>query len=166
VPVELGGSIFVSVNHILVSAAKTFNLSTSALENKYTAQDIPELGIWNGREFVVVTRSEDGWWEKAKLLWRYGLAPIKTNSLMKSTVAKFLRMYEEPVFPWKSLSEVVETVGLLETTGVTGEQYLKANGIGEKFSKEIIQARYVSVFTGLARAVCAEDADKELIAQE
>jgi prenylcysteine oxidase/farnesylcysteine lyase len=91
----------------------------------------------------VVTTKEDGWWEKAKLLWRYGLAPIRTNSLMKSTVAKFLRMYEEPVFPWKSLSEVVARMGLSEITGVTGEQFLKANGIGEKFSKEVIQARYV-----------------------
>lgn len=91
----------------------------------------------------MITNSEDGWWEKAKLLWRYGLAPIRTNRLMKSTVAKFLKMYEEPVFPWRSLSEVVAEMGLVEATGVTGEQYLKENGIGELFGREVIQARYV-----------------------
>ena len=50
-------------------------------------------------------------------------------------------MYEEPVFPWKSLGEVLESQGLTEITGVTGEQYLDANGIGEVFAREVIQAR-------------------------
>lgn len=89
---------------------------------------------------MVVTRSEDGWWDKARLLWRYGLAPIKTNRLMKTVVGKFLSMYDEE-FPFKSLNEVVEKVELKEVASVTGQEYLKANGIGDLFAKEIIQAR-------------------------
>ncbi|KAF2798249.1 prenylcysteine oxidase-like protein 1 precursor [Melanomma pulvis-pyrius CBS 109.77] len=139
VPIELGASIFVEVNHILVSAAKTFNLSRSS-EDIANIQGLPELGVWNGEKFVLVTSNEDGWWDKAKLLWRYGLAPIRTNSLMKSVVGKFSKMYDEPVFPWRSLSEAVQEVGLTEVTGATGEQFLKNNGIGEKFANEIIQA--------------------------
>lgn len=90
---------------------------------------------------MLVTTQEDGWWDRAKLLWRYGLAPLKTNRLMKSVVGRFLRMYEEPVFPWESLGDVLESEGLLEATGVTGEQYLGANGIGEAFAREVVQAR-------------------------
>lgn len=90
---------------------------------------------------MLVAREEQGWWDKAKLLWRYGLAPLKTNRLMKSAVGRFLEMYEEPVFPWKSLGEALESQGLLEITGVTGEQYLDANGIGEAFAREVVQAR-------------------------
>lgn len=141
VPVELGGSIFVEVNHILVNATKAFNLSTADFDRP-APNGTPELGIWNGKEFLITAK--DGWWDKAKLLWRYGLAPLKTNSLMKSTVGKFLRMYEEPLFPWRSLSEVAKEVGLTDITGVTGEQYLKAQGIGEKFAKEMVQARYAN----------------------
>jgi prenylcysteine oxidase/farnesylcysteine lyase len=138
--VELGGSIFVEVNHIMMESMKRFGLSPASQD--ITIQvGMPDLGIWNGQEFVLVTRQEDGWWDKAKLLWRYGTAPLWTNRLMKSAVGKFMTMYDEPVFPWKSLSKVVESVGLLEATGVTGEQYLKANGIGKAFSREIIQAR-------------------------
>ncbi|KAL6709422.1 hypothetical protein ACN47E_001357 [Coniothyrium glycines] len=138
-PVELGGSIFVEVNHIMVEAMKRFNLSTA--EEDIAAQlALPDLGIWNGQEFVIVTRAGDTWWDKAKLLWRYGTAPLWTNRLMKSAVGRFLTMYDEPIFPWKSLSDAVEQVGLLELTGVTGEQYLKANGIGDAFAQEIIQA--------------------------
>ncbi|KAF2278518.1 Prenylcysteine oxidase [Westerdykella ornata] len=161
-PVELGGSIFVSVNHILVSAAEEFNLSTTSFEERYTEDSsVPEIGIWDGKQFAVVMKREDGWWDKARLLWRYGLAPIKTNSLMKSTVAKFLRMYEEPVFPWRSLSEVAARVGLVETTGVTGEQFLKSNGVGDLFAREIVQAstrvNYASnlgLIHGLETMVC------------
>ncbi|KAF2007724.1 prenylcysteine oxidase-like protein 1 precursor [Amniculicola lignicola CBS 123094] len=138
-PIELGGSIFVEVNHILVNASREFNLSIAS-EDRPKPADAPELGVWNGKEFVVITSGGDGWWEKAKLLWRYGLAPIKVNSLMKSTVGKFLQMYEEPMFPWQSLGDVVEKVGLLETTGKTGEQLLEENGIGGLFAEEIVQA--------------------------
>ena len=142
VPIELGGSIFVAVNHILVNATRDFNLSTAAHGEGLAARlALPDLGIWNGEELVLVTRSEDGWWDKAKLLWRYGLAPLRTNRLMKETVGRFLRMYEEPVFPWEDLGETLEGLGLLKSTGVTGEQYLKENGIGDAFANEVIQAR-------------------------
>ena len=159
--VELGGSIFVEVNHILVNASKEFNLSSSSFD-RAAPENAPELGIWTGHEFVVkMENSLDGWWEKAKLLWRYGLAPIKTNSLMKSTVAKFLQMYEEPLFPWTSLNDAVESIGLKETVALTGEQFLQKNGIGAKFAWEIIQAatrvNYASnigLIHGLETMVC------------
>ncbi|KAF2827703.1 Prenylcysteine oxidase [Ophiobolus disseminans] len=138
-PVELGGSIFVEVNHIMMDAMKRFGLSPAS-QDLISQLAMPELGIWNGQEFVLITTQEESWWDKAKLLWKYGPAPLLTNRLMKSVVGKFLTMYDEPVFPWKSLSDVVERLGLLEATGVTGEQYLKANGIGETFAREIIQA--------------------------
>ncbi|KAH7138128.1 prenylcysteine oxidase 1 [Dendryphion nanum] len=159
-PIELGGSIFVTVNQILVDAARQFNLSTSELEPP-KPEGAPELGVWNGKEFVVVTSNEDGWWGKARLLWRYGIAPIRTNNLMKATVAKFLKMYEEPLFPWKSLSEAVEEVGLTSVTSHTAEQYLKVNKIEGKFANEIIQAstrvNYASnlgLIHGLEAMVC------------
>jgi prenylcysteine oxidase/farnesylcysteine lyase len=62
---------------------------------------------------------------------------------MKSVVGKFERMYEAPVFPWRSLTAVVRGVGLGEAVGQTGEQFLEAAGIGERFALEVIQARYV-----------------------
>lgn len=142
VPIELGGSIFVDVNHILVNATRDFNLSIASSEDSLaTRLELPDLGIWDGNQFVLVAREEQGWWDKAKLLWRYGLAPLKTNRLMKNVVGRFLELYEEPVFPWKSLGEALESRGLIEVTGVTGEQYLDANGIGEAFAREVIQAR-------------------------
>ncbi|KAI4722727.1 putative prenylcysteine lyase [Aureobasidium sp. EXF-10727] len=137
-PVELGASIFVEVNHNLVDAAKEFNLSTSGIREVST--EGPVLGIWNGREFVYTQSSGGSWWDTAKLFWKYGLAPLKTVKLMKSTVGKFLKMYEEPYFPWKSLSQVAYELGLTTATASTGEQFLDQNGIGKLFAQDIIQA--------------------------
>ncbi|KAJ4290862.1 hypothetical protein N0V90_010058 [Kalmusia sp. IMI 367209] len=136
--VELGASIFVEVNHILVNASKKFNLQTSSKER--LDGNAPEVGIWNGKE-LVFTMNEGGWWDLAKLFWRYGYAPVKANGLMRETVGRFMKMYEKPIFPWKSLSEVIQLVGLTEVTGLTGEQYLRNNGVADKFANEIVQAR-------------------------
>jgi prenylcysteine oxidase/farnesylcysteine lyase len=137
-PVELGASIFVQVNQNLVNAAKEFNLSTSGFRDYRS--DAPALGIWNGKDFVYTQASGGSWWDTAKLLWKYGLAPVKTLNLMKATVGKFLQMYDEPYFPWKSLSQVAYDLGLTAATACTGEQFLEQNGIGKLFAQDIVQA--------------------------
>jgi prenylcysteine oxidase / farnesylcysteine lyase len=161
-PAELGASIFAEVNHILANAAAEFGLTTvdpgadRPKESKY------EIGIWDGKKFVYRSTNDDfGWMDMAKLLWRYGLAPLKTQRMMKSTVAKFLKMYTEPIFPWKSLTDVAMRVGLLDATASTGKQFLKENGIGEKFGREIIQAstrvnygQNLGLIHGLETMVC------------
>jgi prenylcysteine oxidase/farnesylcysteine lyase len=141
-PIELGGSIFVDVNRIMVQATADFNLALADDndDESETAMAMPDLGIWDGSAFVLVTTKEDGWWDKAKLLWRYGLAPLRVNRLMKAAVGSFLEMYDEPIFPWRSIDDVVESRGLLALTGVTGEQYLQANGVGDAFAREVVQA--------------------------
>lgn len=59
---------------------------------------------------------------------------------MKSTVGRFLRMYDEPTFPFVSLNAAAARVGLVDFTAATGAQLLRKSGIAEKFSREIIQA--------------------------
>ncbi|TKA65794.1 hypothetical protein B0A49_07101 [Cryomyces minteri] len=139
-PVELGASIFVQVNRNLVNAAKVFNLTTSGMRDAAPYTDGPKLGVWNGEEFVITQTASSNWWNTAKLLWRYGWAPVRTMNLVKSTTAKFFKMYDAPVFPWKSLSQTAYDLGLTAVTAATGEQYLQENGIGRLFADEIIQA--------------------------
>lgn len=139
---ELGASIFVQVNHNLVNAVTDLGLSIKTA-NARKSDDPPDvLGVWDGRS-LVITLSDDSysWWNAAKLIWKYGLLSITRNrALMKKTVGTFLRMYEEPYFPFRSLSETADDLGLTKMTGVTGAQLLEANRIGSLFSTEIIQA--------------------------
>ena len=140
IPVELGASIFVNVNYNLVSAVKRFNLSTL----DYGGEDLDgvtkALGVWDGERFVFI--QSDGsysWWNTAKLLWKYGMSPIRTQRLMKDTVKTFLRMYETPIFPFKSIGETALELGLLAPS-MKSERLLKENGIYAPFANDIIQA--------------------------
>ncbi|KAJ9647360.1 hypothetical protein H2199_002349 [Coniosporium tulheliwenetii] len=128
-PVELGASIFVKINKILVDAAESFNLSTNSIRNARPRSENSDA-----------LDGSNSWWDIAKLLWKYGLAPIRTNNLMKRTVGKFLQMYEAPHFPWPSLSQVAFDLGLTAVTAATGKQYLKENNIDSRFAEEIVQA--------------------------
>ncbi|KAI1459627.1 prenylcysteine oxidase [Annulohypoxylon moriforme] len=135
--VELGASIFVEVNHILYDACKEFNLP---LKNPGTDED-GLLGIWDGTSFVYTQDSASwGWWNIAKLLWKYGSAPYYTHRLVQETVATFLKLYQAPYFPFRSLSTRAYELGLVQTTGSTGEQFLAENKLNGPFAHDIVQA--------------------------
>lgn len=151
-PAELGASIFVSVNKILVDAAARFNLSTAALRRRDgvgSQANAPLLGIWNGERFVLTMSAASGWWDTVKLLWRYGVAPVRTNNLMKETVGRFLKMYEAPHFPWLSLTRVARDLGLTDVTVVTGKQFLGEKGVNALFAEEVVQARYICFYSSV-----------------
>ncbi|KAH8151713.1 uncharacterized protein LAJ45_04335 [Morchella importuna] len=166
-PVELGASIFVSVNYNLMNAVEEFGLDISGFtEDRPGEENVDPLAVWDGSKFAFRQAYTEGklqdWWSLAKLLWKYGpTAPMRTKKLMSSTVGKFLNMYEAPLFPFSSLSTVVEEAGLLEATSDTGEQYLVKNGINGKFPTDLIQAstrvnygQNLGLIHGLETMVC------------
>ncbi|KAI5921921.1 hypothetical protein F4810DRAFT_307853 [Camillea tinctor] len=136
-PVELGASIFVEVNHILYNATRDFGLP---LKDPGSDED-GILGIWDGERFVYQQDSRSwGWWNIAKLLWQYGSSPYYTRRLVQETVATFLKLYEAPQFPFRSLSTRAYELGLVKVTGLTGEQFLTENKLNGAFAHDIVQA--------------------------
>lgn len=125
--VELGASIFVKVNTILVDAMEEFGLLAT---NRSDHDENEVMGVWDGDKFVLIVKDTDStWWQLTKLFWKYGLAPYKTDRLMRSTIGAFRKLYEPPFFPFKSLSSRVHDLGLVNFTAVTGEELLKAKGV-------------------------------------
>lgn len=125
-PMELGASIFVDVNYILSNATRDFGLTV-----KTPGPDGEGvLGIWDGDSFVYKqdSRSWD-WVNLVKLFWKYGTAPYYTRKLVQNTIATFLKLYEEPFFPFRSLSDRAFQLDLVKITGVTGKQFLEANKV-------------------------------------
>lgn len=59
---------------------------------------------------------------------------------MQRTVATFLKLYEAPYFPFRSLSTRAYELDLAKATGVTGQQFLADNGISAEFAADIVQA--------------------------
>ncbi|KAK4184290.1 putative prenylcysteine oxidase [Podospora australis] len=147
-PIELGASIFIEKNHILYSALQEFNLSKRIPDE----DSDPTLGIWDGDKFVfTINENYSFWWNALKVVLKYGIfAPRRTQKLMETTIDKFLRLYEE--VPFLSLSEAAYRLGLIDVTGVTGEQLLKANNIDDLYAHDIVQASTrVNYASNLAR---------------
>ncbi|KIW11110.1 hypothetical protein PV08_10410 [Exophiala spinifera] len=145
-PVELGASIFVEINYILYNATRDFDLTPSFKIYEATPTAKYELGIWDGTKFVFTAVREDsdssswrGWWDIAKLLWKYGLSPIRTQRATRAAISSFLKFYDD-YFPFASLQDAVMATGLDAYTGATGKEVLKNAGVSEQFAREIIQA--------------------------
>ncbi|KAJ5386143.1 Prenylcysteine oxidase [Penicillium cosmopolitanum] len=160
-PIELGASIFVQVNEILVNASRDLGLGVRSADHARPKEAEESIGIWDGTQFVFTLKNSYSWWNIGRLFWRYGLAPLYTQNLMKNIVGRFLRLYEEPIFPFQSLSEAAAEVDLLDATSTPGNQFLDTNGIGQLFAREIIQAstrvnygQNLAVIHGLESMVC------------
>lgn len=124
-PIELGASIFVGANHILANASERYHLPVS--EPHRLARDDMTV-IWDGYEFVFqTTEGSWAWWDLAKMFWRYGLAPYRSKQIVDAMIEHFLKLYEAPYFPFKSLTQRAEQLGWNEITSITGEQMLKQN---------------------------------------
>lgn len=128
-PVELGASIFVEANKILKDAASEFGLHPQNYQS--VGDELEVLGIWNGEKFVYKQKGKASWFDLAKMFWKYGLAPIRTQRLMRKIVGKFSKLYEPPFFPFRSLSDRVLDLELTWVTAVTGEQFLAANNVSQ-----------------------------------
>ncbi|KAI0165247.1 prenylcysteine oxidase [Hypoxylon sp. FL1284] len=135
-PVELGASIFVEVNHILFNATRDFGLAAA----DPGTDEAGLLGVWDGQSFVYTQDSASwDWWNLAKLLWKYGTAPYYTRKLVHETIATFLKLYEAPYFPFRSLSTRAFELDLLKATAVTGHQWLADHDLDTPFAHHIIQ---------------------------
>ncbi|KAL2000261.1 hypothetical protein VTN02DRAFT_3355 [Thermoascus thermophilus] len=140
-PVELGASIFVEVNRNLVSAARELGLNVNgASQDDSDESEEDSLGVWDGERFGYRLSGSLDWWDMAKMLWKYGWAPLRTQNLMKKTVQQFLQLYEPPMFPFESLTSAAYEAGLMDAASSTGAELLRRNGISADFSRDIIQA--------------------------
>lgn len=126
-PVELGGSIFVQSNQIMYSAVREFGLSIAVPD---PAVD-PTMGIWDGDSFVyTIDQRNPSWWNTLKIVWKYGPNAVqRTTDMVTAIIGSFLRIYQTPLFPFRSLTQVVNDLDLVSVTGITGQQLLDANNV-------------------------------------
>ncbi|KAJ5795657.1 uncharacterized protein N7518_004197 [Penicillium psychrosexuale] len=160
-PIELGASIFVQINYNLVNASRDLGLTVNSADHARPRETAESIGIWDGTQFVFTLKNSYSWWNIGRLFWRYGLAPLRTQNLVKSVVGRFLRLYEEPLFPFSSLTEAAIAADLINATASPGDVFLRANEINSLFANEIIQAstrvnygQNLQLIHGLESVVC------------
>jgi prenylcysteine oxidase/farnesylcysteine lyase len=134
-PLEQGASVFVEINSIIYDAVKEFGLPL----NDFDGDGL--MAIWDGDRFVYESdESSSWWWEAGKLLWKYGLSPIRVKNLRDSTIGAFLKMYEAPYFPFRSLTKTAIELGLEKATSVMGDELLESANVAPEFARDIVQA--------------------------
>lgn len=129
-PTELGSTLFVEANSILKNATEKFGLPIGSISYDES------FGVWNGHDIIFVQESDTSpSMDLIKLVLRYGLAPLKTEHLKNKIVDQFQKLYEYPIFPFKSLTRGVKDVGLSSITNITGLDLLEKNGVNILTSK-------------------------------
>lgn len=167
--VELGASIFVHTNHILWESAEMFNLTVVTKEEGRGLEDDKLLGIYNGHETVFELEWPDTIWKKLviQMARKFGvLSPYRANKLKNEATSRFMKMYNDPYFPWKSLDFVVDAVELREYVNLTAEEWFTEHSVSREYQEQFLQgltrvnyANNLDVTHSLAAAVClgAED---------
>ena len=98
--IELGASIFVKGNRNLMGAARKFDLRVRGAGIQRPNKAKYALGVRDGSRFVFLQEnSRFRWWIILRFIWRDGWSPMRTRGFVKSTVAKFLKMYTHQYFP-------------------------------------------------------------------
>lgn len=140
--IEVGGSIFVQANKNLVKAAKIFNLTLQDMHGG-DEEDATGMSIWDGQDFVYKESSGYGWWNMAKLFWRYGYSPMTVKNTVTETVAKFVELYGDEFQsqgPYESIHDFAKALKLEKMAYNTTKEYLKSLAVNELFIQELVAA--------------------------
>lgn len=146
--IELGASIFADVNKNLQRASRQFKLATGA---KIGEPGI--TGIWDGQQFLI-EGLDNGWWNSAKMFWRYGYSPVTTQKLVGKLVDAFLHLYDptymhrtghdaqrtESGYPWSSIEDLARAMKLDDVAAQSAGDYFYGSGVSKLFIEEIIEA--------------------------
>lgn len=95
----------------------------------------------------------EGWWNSARMLWRYGYAPVTTRNLVKELKDRFLQIYDpgwlhnttsaasKSGFPWRSIESFADALGFTELAAVTTlDHFYHTARIAKLFVQEVVEA--------------------------
>ena len=119
---ELGATIFVDKNYILYGSAKEFGFDINP-----NPRNVGPTAFWDG-ERVRLMLYENGS-DSQMLYTKYGQPLSETFALSENITEQFLKLYNEPHFPFPDLTKSVADLGLDIVTGITGAQFLDINGV-------------------------------------
>ncbi|KAJ3127303.1 hypothetical protein HK100_009821 [Physocladia obscura] len=153
VTVELGASMFVTINKHLMDAVARYNLTLtskdktpSAIRDEPSLPKYPDLGIYDGTSVFFAADTEDTWrfvWQAA---WRWGiLGPWRARSLSLAAADKFGKSYtleQDSALGFRNIKDfLVRGLGLdSKVLTQTAREYFLENGVAEGFLDEFVEA--------------------------
>ncbi|RUS34799.1 Prenylcysteine lyase-domain-containing protein [Jimgerdemannia flammicorona] len=133
---ELGASIFVEVNWNMMNATKKFGLELKKLGSVDS-----RFGLWNGKEFIF-QETGNSWWDTAKGLFRYGIAPFRVRNLVLSATDRLAYAYDHSFFPaFTNLKTLTSFLNFGEETSRTARHYLITDShVKASYIEQIVQS--------------------------
>ncbi|XP_066495505.1 prenylcysteine oxidase 1-like [Tiliqua scincoides] len=132
---EAGGSILHPLNLHMKHFVKDLGLSTPQGQGGL-------LGIYNGDEFVY---EESGWyiWNWLKLLWNYGLNPLRMYMWVEESLDKFMRIYRYQSHDYafstnEGLLHALGGASFMQLLNQTIEEAMQKAGFSQKFINELV----------------------------
>lgn len=133
---EVGASTFSKEDRFLMSM-----MGVLGLEEATQDRGNKDMGVWDGSRLVFYQRWQTPvWWNRAKFLWKYGLAPFRTQALAKKVIEELRASFEIDNLGLNLHSNTVPHANIEEANSTTAEAYLEKHNILPPFSTEIIQA--------------------------
>ena len=139
-------SLQVDANRNLMRAVDHFDLQLVPWTAPPTKDGDDGLTIWDGSSFLFTSTAALGWWDKAKLLWRYGYtSPTRTQTAVADLLKKFSKLYDKEWVrkhgAFERIEELSEEIGfadLVEET--TMEWFTDEIKASERWTGEMVEA--------------------------
>ncbi|KAJ3061333.1 hypothetical protein HDU98_002759 [Podochytrium sp. JEL0797] len=146
VTVEIGASIFVASNKHLMDAVKEFNLTFSSdVASDSEPFDGPDLGIFDGSQFVFTADAESSWKTVWDAVWRWGfISPYRARSLALAAASQFANAYkleDSHELGYSSIFKLLTAaLGMdPDVLKLSAQEYLRGHGVSDAFLSEFVE---------------------------
>uniref|UniRef100_A0A8C3RGB0 Prenylcysteine oxidase 1 n=1 Tax=Cyanoderma ruficeps TaxID=181631 RepID=A0A8C3RGB0_9PASS len=132
---EAGGTVIHPLNLHMKHFVKELGLSVTSPESSLA-------GVYNGEEFVF---EESSWsiLNLLKLLWHYGLNPLRMSMWVEDILDKFMRIYRYQMhdYAFSSNERLLHAIGgndFLQLFNQTIDEAMQKAGFSQKFINEVV----------------------------
>lgn len=139
--IDFGASFFIKENKLIFTLVNELQI-----ESKPSPDD-RSIGFVSGRKISFQLGSSK-FVNIAKVIWRYGLTPIKLNYYLGKELTKFLTIYNhlEQKTVFTGLSEMLKKIELEGLVSVTIEDYLRELGASDLYIEEFINGFIAGIY--------------------
>ncbi|NXO64694.1 PCYOX oxidase, partial [Phainopepla nitens] len=132
---EAGGCVIHPLNLHMKHFVKELGLSVASVQGSLA-------GVYNGEEFVF---EESSWYfiNLLKLLWHYGLSPLRMSMWVEDILDKFMRIYRYQMhdYAFSSNERLLHALGgndYMQLLNQTIDEAMQKAGFSQKFINEVV----------------------------
>lgn len=146
---DFGASFFLKENELIYNLTQEYNVTLLNENDPEDNSDIDNsIAFVDGKDIVFELADTYKIINIFKMLWRYGLAPLKINRNVKTLVNKFREIYSflNNKTPFSNLQQLIEALDLQDLISITLKQYLENMNLNQLFIDEFINGYVANIY--------------------